>query len=231
MRPGAQGINQDSLVAGFERKLALLALLGLFAAGGAYAVPVSIEPAAVFELEPGEPAFSTRTGVIYGLDTVELDMGTSGDGPATELALQGTSYVDRDIAVAVVALPVEPVTGCTVAEACQAVAVTEPGAWLLLIAGLLGLGNCGAFFCSISGLQAIAGVNIRGSKRPASAALSCSTSIAASLQVPQLVATPRCICRPPRSDTPDRAALRICLSVIPLQIQTYIRFNDLLRWR
>ena len=114
-------------MAGMERKLAVLAVVGLFAAGSASALPIPIEPVSQFESEAVDPGL------------VSPGMGTSGEGPDMESVLQGMSFVQRDVVVVREALPVQPVTGCGAAGACQATAVPEPGTGLLLIAGLLGL--------------------------------------------------------------------------------------------
>ena len=127
------------LVAGIEKKLALIALVGLFAAGSASALPIPIEPETAYESEAVNPELVKLVDVYSG--TVNPGMGTSGEGPDTESVLQGMSFVDSDLAVVSVTLPVQSVqAGCGAAEACQATAVPEPGTWLLLIAGLLGLG-------------------------------------------------------------------------------------------
>ncbi len=110
-----------------EKKLAVLAIAGLFAAGSASALPIPIEPESAFESEAVDPGL------------VSPGMGTSGEGPDMESVLQGMSFVRDDVVVASVTLPVQPVTGCGAAGACQATAVPEPGTGLLLIAGLLGL--------------------------------------------------------------------------------------------
>ena len=127
------------LVAGIEKKLALIALVGLFAAGSAAALPIPIEPETTYESEAVNPELVNRD--IVNPVIVNPEMGTSGEEPDTESALQGMSYVDRDLAVVSMTLPVQSAgAGCDAAEACQATAVPEPGTWLLLIAGLLGLG-------------------------------------------------------------------------------------------
>ena len=116
-------------MASIDKKLALLTLVGLFAAGNAAALPIPIEPQTVYESE------AVNQEVDYP------GMGTSGEGPATESALQGMSFVDSDLVVMSLALPVQPAgAGCGAAAACQTTKVPEPGTWLLLIAGLLGLG-------------------------------------------------------------------------------------------
>ncbi len=72
--------------------------------------------------------------------------------------------------------------------------------------------------------QAIAGRYTLGSATDMRC-VSVSTSIACSLQLPQPDATPSSFCRPHKSVTPVATAERICLSVIALQMQTYIGFN------
>lgn len=117
-------------MAGIEARLAALALVGLFAAGSVSALPIPIEPGTAYESEAVNP------------EVVNPGMGTSGEGPDTESVLQGMSFVDSDLVVVSMTLPVQSVqTDCGAAEACQAATkVPEPGTWLLLIAGLLGLG-------------------------------------------------------------------------------------------
>ena len=128
MHPGAGQKIREWLVAGIEKKLAMFALVGLFAAGNASALPIPIEPETAYESEAVNP------------EVVEPGKGTSGEGPDTESALQGMSFVDSDLVVVSLALPVQT-SGCGAAAACQTTTtVPEPGTWLLLIVGLLGLG-------------------------------------------------------------------------------------------
>ncbi len=104
-------------MAGIRSFSAIVAVLVAFASATAVALPISVEP----------------------LPEREVLIGTSGESPDTQQVLQGMSFVDYDIVVLSTALPVQPVSGCTAAGACQTVAVSEPGTWLLLATGLLGL--------------------------------------------------------------------------------------------
>ena len=49
--------------------------------------------------------------------------------------------------------------------------------------------------------------------------------MAACRQLPQFDETPSSCCNAQRLPAPDRAASRICRSVIALQMQTYMSFN------
>ena len=129
MRSGAGHKIKESLVAGIERKLALFALVGLFTASNASALPIPIEPETVYGIE------------AVNQEVVTPGKGTSGEGPDMESVLNGMSFVDSDLVVVSLTLPVQPAgAGCGAAAACQTTTVPEPGTWLLLIAGLLGLG-------------------------------------------------------------------------------------------
>lgn len=119
---------RESLVTGSRKKLALIAFAGLFAASGATALPISIQPEIASNNLAVNPAPLTSW------------MGTSGEGPTTEVEHNGLSIVYIDSVAIAIRVKRHPANaGCDGSPACDTTSVPEPGTWLLLIAGLLGL--------------------------------------------------------------------------------------------